>query len=450
MMDHRASRRSLAVLGPCLVLVATIARSATPDPAADPGSWSRATDGELTRVQAPAAPTRPVLPTPTPPLPPPVTPPAGRPGGGPGPGPSLRPGATTAPVRPDFSELARQTFDDSGPAGGPPPGPSLTSLERFPLVGVPQMLGDQAPIFGPPRLRATPSGPSVVRLPWVRGYKMADNQSPWPIDRFFVAFYFYNDLNFGNDRPGALLRDVRVWREFFGLEKTFLDRRASIGLRLPLDTISAEGRGPGVGGTSTALGDLTVFTKYALWQAPARGDVFSLGFAVTPPTGPAGFAGADFAVARKPTYLQPFVGYMKTFGPRWYAQGFSGINVPTDSHVVTMLYNDFGVGYYLHRAQDPDALLTSVVPSMEVHVNTPLNHRGGFSDVRDPGATIDAVNLTFGLSAILRRRTVLSVGYVTPVTGPHPFEYEIVALLNVYFGATRRAGPPSAPPSFGG
>ena len=276
---------------------------------------------------------------------------------------------------------------------------------------------------------------------------MADNQSPWPIDRVFVASYYYDDLNFG---ASQLVRNIRVWRQFFGFEKTFLDGSSSLGLRLPLNTISAESRAPGVGGTSTSLGDLTVFVKHALWSDPARGDVFSLGFAVTPPTGPAAFAGADFAVARNPTYLQPFVGYVKTFGPRLYVQGFAGVNVPTDSRVVTMLYNDLGVGYFLHRAEDPDAWLTSVVPSMEVHVNTPLNHRGGFSDVGDPGATIDAVNLTFGLSATLRSRTALSAGFVTPVTGPHPFEFEVVALLNIYFGGPRRTPRPPVPPAFGG
>jgi hypothetical protein len=330
-----------------------------------------------------------------------------------------------------------------------PPGPSpdalpgLAGLEAFPLVGVPQMLGDQAPIFGSPRA-ATGAGTNVVRLPWVRGYKMADNQSPLPLDRVFATFYFYDDINVGNAR--ATVRDVKVYREFFGFEKTFLDGRSSLGLRLPLNSISARGV---PGGTSTALGDLTVFGKYALLMDRERG-VFSLGMAVTPPTGPAAFAGADFTRARNPTYLQPFIGVLRPMG-RWYVQGFSGINVPTDSRVGTMYYNDLGIGYYLHQARRDDALVSAVVPSMEVHVNTPLNHRGGFSDVRDPGATIDSVNLTFGLSTVLRRRTVLSAGVVTPVTGPRPFDIEAIVTLNTAFGAPRRGRLPGTvpPPSLG-
>ena len=202
-----------------------------------------------------------------------------------------------------------------------------------------------------------------------------------------------------------------------------------------------------MGGTSTSLGDLTVFVKHALWSDPEGGDVFSLGFAVTPPTGPAAFTGAEFTTARNPSYLQPFVGYVKTFGPRLYVQGFAGVNVPTDPRVVTMLYNDLGVGYFLHRAEDPDAWLTSVVPSMEVHVNTPLNHRGGFSDVGDR-ATIDAVNLTFGLSATCRDGPVGGVRHAGD-RAPS-LRVEVVALLNVYFGGPRRSPRPSVPPAFGG
>ena len=44
----------------------------------------------------------------------------------------------------------------------------------------------------------------------------------------------------------------------------------------------------------------------------------------------------------------------------------------------------------------------------------------------------------------------LSAGFVTPVTGPHPFEYEVVALLNVDFGGPRRTPSPSVPPASGG
>lgn len=367
----------------------------------------------------------------------------------PGPGGSapsaFAPGFAPAPMF--YSPLglsAAPWFPSAPPADQEPAGPGLTSLDRFSLVGIPQMLGDLAPISGQARLGTTAAGANVVRLPWVRGYKMADNQSPRPLDRVYVAFNFFDDLNVGNP-SFAGLRDVRIYREYFGIEKTFFDGNASINLRLPVNSISARGTLPGLGGSSTAVGDLSILAKFALWQDRTSGDIVSAGMGIGTPTGPSAFAGASYARAPNPPFVQPFVGFIKTFG-YFYTQGFTAIDVPFDSNVVTMYYNDLAMGYYF-RAPDPDWLITAVAPSMEVHVNTPLNHRGGFSS-NDPSATVDSVNLTFGLTAVTQQRTMISVGLVEPVTGPRPFSGELVVLVNFFFGRTRRA--PAQPPFLGG
>ena len=298
------------------------------------------------------------------------------------------------------------------------------------------MLGDLAPSFGPSVLAAPGSRPGAVQVPWARGYKMADNQSPRPQDRVFVAFNFFDDLS---QPGGSALHQVKVYREFFGVEKTFLDGNASIGLRLPLNTISAQSSTPGGGGTSTALGDLTVFIKGIFWQNRATGSLLSGGLAVTTPNGPSNFAGASFAKAVPSSSLQPFLSYIANFGD-WFVQGFSGSNIPTDARVAPMYYNDVGVGYFLYRAADPDAWISAVVPTFEVHVNTPLSHRSTAPFVGAP----DVVDLTFGSSFGLGRRAVLSAGVVNPVTGPRPYELEAVVLLNVFFG--HRRVPPTPPP----
>jgi hypothetical protein len=306
------------------------------------------------------------------------------------------------------------------------------------------MLGDMAPMLGRARLGTTAAGANAVRLPWVRGYKMADNQSPRPLDRVYVAFNFFNDLNVGNP-ASAGLRDVRIYREYFGIEKTFFDGNASVNLRLPVNSITARGTRPGLGGGSTAVGDLSILTKFALWQDRSSGDLVSAGMGIGTPTGPSSFAGARYTRAANPAFVQPFVGFIKTFGS-FYTQGFTAIDVPFDRNVVTVYYNDLGMGYYF-PARDPTRLITAVAPSMEVHVNTPLNHRGGFNS-NDPNATVDIVNLTFGLTAVARQRTMVSVGLVEPVTGPRPFSGELVVLVNFFFGRTRRA--PAQPPFLGG
>jgi hypothetical protein len=311
----------------------------------------------------------------------------------------------------------------------------LTSLQSFGGGGVPLMLGDLSPLVVH---AAAASHGNAVQVPWSRGYKMADNQSPRPQDRVFVAFNFFDDLS---QPGGSALHQVKVYREFFGVEKTFLDGNASIGLRLPLNTISAQSSTPGGGGTSTALGDLTVFIKGIFWQDRATGSLLSGGLAVTTPNSPANFAGAQFAKSTPTTSVQPFLGAIVNRGD-WFVQGFTGSNLPTDPQVATLYYNDIGAGYFIYRAADPDAFISAVVPTMEVHVNTPLSHRSHatFSGVPT------VVDLTFGSSFGLGRWGVLSAGVVNPVTGPRPYELEAVVLLNVFFG--QRQVPPTPPPVF--
>ena len=49
------------------------------------------------------------------------------------------------------------------------------------------------------------------------------------------------------------------------------------------------------------------------------------------------------------------------------------------------------------------------------------------------------VNITSGVNFEFYRTAVLTLGFVTPVTGPRPFDYEATALLNIRFGGRRRS-----------
>ena len=103
----------------------------------------------------------------------------------------------------------------------------------------------------------------------------------------------------------------------------------------------------------------------------------------------------------------------------------------------------------LGRSQAFGRLLTAIVPTFEVHVNTPLNHRGAFS-LGDPAATPDVVDLTTGTIFELNRRSTLSVGLVTPVTGPKPFNLEALVQFNLSFGRSAApAGRGFASPALG-
>jgi hypothetical protein len=273
---------------------------------------------------------------------------------------------------------------------------------------------------------------SAVILPWIRGFKIADNQSPQPQDRVFVTFNYFDNLEGRiNNRFNSGIQDIQIYRETFGFEKTFLDRNASIGLRMPLNSITATNAFPGFPGAShTAIGDVTVFGKYVLCSDPTTGSLISSGLAVTAPTGPSTFGGTRSFTGFHYTTFQPFIGYLWN-RERWFAQGFIAIDTPTSTRDVTILYNDIGLGYYLYRARRPNQFLTAVVPTFETHVSTPLNHSE--FKLTDPASTPNVVDLTAGVTFQFGRRTRLSLGVCDPVTGPKPFTIEAIALLNVYY-----------------
>jgi hypothetical protein len=330
------------------------------------------------------------------------------------------------------------------------------------------MLGDQAPFSvhgilagATPKPPPTPTPPQPPAppvphtgraqsffVPWVRGFKIADNQSPRPQDRFFFSFDYFNNLNgVVNQALNSPVSHEKVYRELFGVEKTFFDGNASIGLRMPLNTLTADSTVRGLGGTSTAVGNLTAFAKFILWQDQSGRNLISGGLAVSPPNGPTRFAGAPAAFGFHDATIQPFLGYIFK-RDRFYIQGFEAIDVPTDPNDVTLQYNDIGIGYFIYRNTNPNAFISSIAPTFETHVNIPLNHRGVFH-LSDPAGTASVVDLTYGVNVLFQRTALLSAGFVNPVTGPRPFSYEWQLLLNVYFGRTRARGAQITPPISG-
>lgn len=263
-------------------------------------------------------------------------------------------------------------------------------------------------------------------------FKIAENESPRPQNRAFFTFNYFDDV-YGstNARLGADVGQVNVYRETFGIERTFLDGDASFGFRLPLNTLQArDGLTPGSGGTSTDIGDVTLITKFAWINDRRSGNVLSSGLAVTVPTGPDSIGGFPtvFPVPHT-TLLQPYLGFIRHMGD-FYFQGFSSLNVPLDADDVLLMFNDFQLGYYLYRDRDRSSFLTSVVPMIELHVNTPLTHRGTFNGLV---GTPDMFNLTSGLNFGMGQRSQLTVGLVTPMSGPRPFDLEAMAHLNFRF-----------------
>jgi hypothetical protein len=254
-----------------------------------------------------------------------------------------------------------------------------------------------------------------------------------PQDRVFVLFNYFSDFGDAVNRRFGLATDYKEYREVVGFEKTLLNGDASIGLRVPLHTLSGNGsvadaltlNSGGLDIDGTDIGDLTVILKYALWRDEETGSALSLGLGITAPT-----ADAENTPFHD-TVFHPYVGHLWGFG-RFYIQGFTSVDLPVESGDATLLFNDFGVGYFLLQGCECPAPLTAVVPIFEVHVNTPLNHRGSFRP-NDLAATPDTVDVTAGTVFEFCHQARFAVGGVFPVSGPRPFDFEVVASLNWRF-----------------
>jgi hypothetical protein len=330
-----------------------------------------------------------------------------------------------------------------GPPQLPPqPPPAESDQVPFP-VAAPEMLGDVGPtpgnfrplIFSSNGQQINSSSPSssTVVAPRLRGFKVSDDESAVPQDRVYFSFNNYSDVfSSTNQALGGGLKSINFSRETFGVEKTFLDGDASVGLRLPLDSFSASGSAT-AGGTSTAVGDLGIILKYVLWQDRAMGNLVSGGMAVVVPTGPGTFGGYNAAtLGLHSTTLQPYVGFLCN-SDRFYVQGFSEIDVPMDASDVTLWYNDLGVGYWMYHCSCTEGrLLTAIAPTVELHLTTPLNNRN-FPSSTNPAATPDVLNLTGGVNFEFSDRTRFTVGAVVPMTGPKPFNFEVLASVRMRF-----------------
>jgi hypothetical protein len=250
-------------------------------------------------------------------------------------------------------------------------------------------------------------------------FKIDENESPRPVDRFFINYNYFNGI--GSGVPGLPIFDLH--RQTFGFEKTFLDGDASIGLRV--NTLQSTGDGS-LGGND--FGDMTIVTKFALINDQPNGNVVSVGMAVTVPTGPDLILNDGSRL--NPVLLQPWTGFIYVMD-RLFAQGFSSLVIPLDNRDVLLSTGSIAVGYQLYQAACPaNSCISYITPVIEGHTTIPLNHRGIDST---PTGFPDLFVLTNGVHIGLGQRTNLTLGVAVPLTGPKLFDIEALALLNFRF-----------------
>jgi hypothetical protein len=259
----------------------------------------------------------------------------------------------------------------------------------------------------------------IAPQPRAAGFKITENESARPTDRVFFNYNFYSNV----DRlfAGTGLGSSDFHREMLGFEKTFFDGNASIGLRVPFSQLTGNN-----GVEDRHLDDISLIFKYALVNNCTTGNVLSMGMVVTAPTGDDLHVDGQSAI--NPWIFQPFLGYVYHLGD-FYVQGFSSLAVPTDDRDVRVWFNSVSFGYNLYRCDGPERLLKGITPVAELHLNTPLNHRGLESF---PVGFSDSLNFTGGFFFNFQR-TTLGLAAGTPLTGPRPYDYEVTASLNFRF-----------------
>ncbi len=247
------------------------------------------------------------------------------------------------------------------------------------------------------------------------GIKIAENESPRPLDRVYLTYNYYNNLfTNGYGRPD-------LHRGVIGFEKTFLDGDASIGMRLPFL------QGDGAGAVNMdGFGDLSVILKYAFVNDRDTGTVVSGGLAVAIPTGISVLL--DDGSRFNSVLLQPWGGFILPFGD-FYAHGFTSCIIPTESRDVVLYTADVGVGYRLYQNSDPDAILRAIIPTVEGHLNIPLSNAGPTDLIYFP----DTVILTGGVHFGIGSRSWFTLGAAMPVTGPKLYDFECMGYFNCIF-----------------
>jgi hypothetical protein len=248
------------------------------------------------------------------------------------------------------------------------------------------------------------------------GFKPAENESPRPVDRIFYNYHFYGNLDvttfLSPDAP-----PLQLHRHMIGFEKTLLGGDASIGLRLPFLVF-----GGNIGYDANTVADLVIIGKYALINNRETGNVLSCGFVTVPPSGgtlvfldPTTNTRTLVQARRFSTLLQPWFGYVYNITPDFYVHGFHSTTASTSKDDVILQSNDLALGYWIYR-NPAGKYLNAAIPTVEIHINTGLNHPPGV-EPKD----LHSVTLTCGVN-FLSRFSIFGGAVGIPLLGQNTIE----------------------------
>ena len=268
-----------------------------------------------------------------------------------------------------------------------------------------------------------------------RRFKIAENYSPFPIDRIFVNYnHFHRALRTADGREANLNRMT------MGLEKTFYDDIFSVEVRAPFSTgLNADQYVvQNFDNVGAEFGNVAMAIKALLY----RDDTFaaSAGVGMVFPTGPDtrlfDFNSVEVLnVSNDAYYLQPFVGAWWTPNDRLFGQFAVQADFDTTGNKIdlirvgtgpegtlqdqALLYMDASFGYWLFHDPSSDAVITGIAPMVELHHNTTIEDPDslvvGPDTFTNPAGRLDVMNLTGALRFELAGISYLTVFGVAPL-----------------------------------
>ena len=113
---------------------------------------------------------------------------------------------------------------------------------------------------------------------------------------------------------------------------------------------------------------------------------------------------------------------------------------------VTFLYYSISAGYWLYNNPETDGWFTRIAPIAELHYNRSLQKTdvvsGNGFQIGNFADSIEVLNATMGVTAMMGQDKTFTTAYVTPLGGgsDKQFNGELRVMFNWYFGgATTRA-----------
>jgi len=351
-------------------------------------------------------------------------------------------GGPDVPAEPDMTDYGFLATNLGATPGGLSAAPGMIGdffgtgyTMRFESAGqLPSRGGQTTP---PPGSVVVDHGTTMAIAAGERRFKIADNTSPFPVDRYF---FNYNHFN------GALLTargdPFNLDRAVFGLEKTFCDGLYSFECRLPFASgIDAnQSVEPNSDNAATQFGNVSLAVKRLLYQGPTVSTSIGLGMVLptaqdTSLRDPLGNMIVE--VYNQAFYLQPFAGLLWTPNDCLFVQSFIQADFDTCGNQIdflatrgiegviqdqALLYTDFSVGYWIYRDPCGTGCVTGVAPMMELHYTTTLEDTDRFDRSSNDSDVVtnfvnrqDVLNLTGGLRFEMWGSGYLTLAGVAPL-----------------------------------